>query len=167
MSKRIKILLNDGQAAIIDASDHHLVKPFTWTTHRRNNICYARAWLGRKNGKRQSVYMHRLIMRPRRNQLIDHRNTNGLHNWRKNMRACTRSQNGMNSRSVSITKSSRYKGVSLHQASKKWKANITLNGEHHYLGLFTGQRAAAMAYDKAALRLHGEFARLNFGDAHA
>ena len=46
---------------------------------------------------------------------------------------------------------------------RKWGAKITANNRSRYLGYFDSQIEAPKAYDKAAKRLHGEFAVLNFG----
>ena len=57
-----------------------------------------------------------------------------------------------------------YKGVyECFTPSKKgmWKALITKNYVSHKLGYFTTKEEAALAYNKAAVELHGEFARLN------
>ena len=55
---------------------------------------------------------------------------------------------------------SRFKGVSV--ACGKWTAAIISRGERHFLGAFSDEVAAALAYDAAAVDLHGEFALLNF-----
>lgn len=43
---------------------------------------------------------------------------------------------------------SRYRGVSLHGCGK-WTAQANLSGKKVYLGLFTSERSAALAYRKA------------------
>jgi hypothetical protein len=40
-------------------------------------------------------------------------------------------------------------------------ASINKDGKCFYLGVFTNQEEAALAYNKAAIQLHGEFACLN------
>lgn len=54
-----------------------------------------------------------------------------------------------------------YRGVSKRNASK-WAAQIGCGGVTHHLGTYESVEDAARAYDKAAIELHGEFARLNF-----
>lgn len=45
----------------------------------------------------------------------------------------------------------------------KWRAYIQYKGKQVNLGRFDTQTEAGRAYDKAAKRLHGDIAKLNFG----
>jgi ribosomal protein L19E len=108
--------------------------------------------------------MHRLIMGvtdPK--NIIDHKDCDGLNNQKSNLRRCTQGQNQANrpKRSYSIGK---YKGIALAPTKRKvrWRAQIKNIGKVLGLGYFDTQEEAAMAYDKAALEIHGEFANLNF-----
>jgi hypothetical protein len=58
-----------------------------------------------------------------------------------------------------------FKGVSPHK--KRWIAQIECDGKHYYLGLFKDATSAAFEHDKAAIKLHGEFAVLNFPERRA
>ena len=42
-------------------------------------------------------------------------------------------------------------------------AKITAKGKQYFLGVFKTEEAAGRAYDEAAKKYHGEYARLNFG----
>jgi hypothetical protein len=78
-----------------------------------------------------------------------------------NLRIASHGQNLMN-RGINRNNKSGYKGVAFHKSTGKWQAQIMSGGRFKYLGCFTTPEAAALAYDKAAKELHGEFARLNF-----
>ncbi len=58
--------------------------------------------------------------------------------------------------------SSRFRGVSLNKASRKWEARIRESGKNHYLGSFTDEEAAARAFDNAAIAMRGPSAVCNF-----
>ena len=55
------------------------------------------------------------------------------------------------------------KGVTAIQRKhgKRYRAQITLNGKIHHLGVFDTLKEAADAYDEAAKQLFGDFAYLN------
>jgi hypothetical protein len=93
-------------------------------------------------------------------KLLDHIDGNGINNRLENLREATSSQNAHNMRK-SRRNTSGFKGVSKHKATGSWQANIALNGKQRFLGLFDTAKAASEAYDAAAEKLHGEFARTN------
>ena len=106
--------------------------------------------------------MHRLIMRPSPGQIVDHINGDGLDNRRENLRLCNNTQNMQNARKKKGT-ISRYKGVRFCRRvkEKQWRAGITVHGKNIYLGYYLTQEGAALAYNLAAEKHFGEFAKLN------
>ena len=93
-----------------------------------------------------------------RGQTVDHINGDRLDNRRANLRLCDRAQSTWNRGPRGGRK---FKGVTM-LPSGRWQSYITARGCQQYLGLFNTAEEAAAAYDDAARRLHGEFARLNF-----
>lgn len=94
-------------------------------------------------------------------EVVDHIDGNILNNSIENLRAATASSNMMNSRKTTKPTASKYKGV-LKGNKDNWRARITLQGTRFNLGTFINELDAALAYDKAAKELFGEFAKLNF-----
>ena len=76
------------------------------------------------------------------------------------LRVATRAQNVLNTKR-SIKNTSGFKGVSWYKRDGDWLAQITINGEYHYLGYYPTPELAHAAYCEAAVKYHGEFA--NFG----
>jgi hypothetical protein len=95
---------------------------------------------------------------------VDHWNRDTLDDRRSNLRICLRGQNNTNSRKRSrpAGTSSRFKGVSWRKQKGRWVAKIRKNDSHYFLGYFDSEEDAARAYDAAARRIFGEFARTNF-----
>lgn len=144
-------LTSNGERFIFDIDDFELVSKHNWAIGGRGYLS------SRINGK--SIKMHRLIMGfP--NYQLDHRDTLKTNNRRNNLRRCTQTENNYNKEKFRGF-TSRFKGVSWKQQIKKWCSRISHNKNQIYLGVFNSEIEAALAYNEAALRLHGEFARLN------
>jgi hypothetical protein len=77
-----------------------------------------------------------------------------------NLRLATLRQNNCNKKSLEGS-TSKYLGVHIAAATGKPTASISINNKIKYLGTFTNEQDAALAYNKAALEAHGEFANLN------
>lgn len=79
-----------------------------------------------------------------------------------NCRWATRTQQMHNTRNKSNKRTSRFRGVSRHSKSGRYRAQIRHAKKYYDLGCFATELAAALAYDDAAHRMAGRFARLNF-----
>ena len=148
-----RIPLGNGLFAILDDTDYEEISKHKWYVSRHGPTIYA---ICRKRGG--IVYMHRMIMRPRKGYIVDHIDGNGLNNRRCNLRVCTPRQNQANRRPRGGT--SRFVGV--RRSRDKWDAGLHWRGKYVYLGLFEDEVEAAKARDRKAYELHGEYAYLNF-----
>lgn len=148
------IPIKQGGFALVDDCDFDSLSKFTWLMH---NAGYA---IRREeiNGVQKNIRMHRQIMGFPDGKDIDHINRNKLDNRKDNLRVCTRLQNSKNQK-LKPCNTSGFKGVS--KLKTKWQANIRNGKTFSYLGCFNAPKEAAQAYDRAALRLHGEFACTN------
>lgn len=79
-----------------------------------------------------------------------------------NCRWVNRTNQMQNTRKRGENPTSRFKGVSWCANVNKWRVQIVKDKKWMHIGLFTNEVKAALAYDKAARRLFGEFAHCNF-----
>ena|ERR1035437_5844174 len=159
----IKIPLSQNKFATIDAEDFQRVNQFKWTVSK---LGYPQAIInsykkGQKHNKiLTSIYLHRLILNfPK--QSMDHIDNNKLNCQKSNLRLCTQKQNARN-QSIKSSNTSGYKGVSWSKTMNKWEARINPDYKAMVLGYFNNKVSAAIAYDEAAKKHFGEFARTNF-----
>ncbi len=153
-----RIDLGHGNVALIDEGDFDTIKHWCWHATRSDHRIYAvhdESIRGRARFKR--IYMHRLITAALSGQIVDHISGDTLDNRRCNLRFVTPHQNAMN-RGPTRNSTSPYRGVNLFKRDGTWHAAI----KRRYLGTYKSAAEAAVAYDAAAVKEFGEYARLNF-----
>lgn len=159
MKEHKEIPLTQNKFALVDIKDFDYLNQFKWCTHKQRNTYYAVRSI-KKNGKKALLLMHREILKPPKGMCTDHINGDGLDNRRGNLRICSNSQNLMN-RGKQKNNASGFKGVWWQKIERKWQAQIQVNKKVISLGYYPTKECAAIAYNEAATKYHGEFARLN------
>jgi hypothetical protein len=157
--KVFEIAFACGKAAICDEQDAATVGRHTW----HFSVNYRGGYAATKVGKK-TLYMHRLIAKARRGEIVDHINRDKLDNRRCNLRIATPSENAANQRS-SVTNSTGYRGVFRHRSgfrSQVYIKRMPVRGRTRRTAV-----EAARDYDALASLHYGEFAQLNFGGADA
>jgi hypothetical protein len=147
------IPLTQGFYTYVDAEDFEWLNRYHW--HAYNGYASRCDGSGR-------IYMHREIMKTPKGMVVDHINGNGFDNTRANIRNVTRGENMHNQRKHAGT-ASIYKGVTRGQSSKgSWCARAAWGDHRLTAGTFASEVEAARAYDRLAVELFGEHARVNF-----
>jgi hypothetical protein len=162
------IPLTRGMFAQVDDEDFERVSAYKWSAHTSSGTVYARRRprvIGQRP-KKESIYLHRFILRVTSDAKVDHVNHDGLDCQKSNLRTCTQSQNLGNQR-IRSDNTSGAKGVRWHKAAQKWSAEIQIGRSRRWLGLFMTKEQASAAYDTAAVELFGEFAYTNRDGAAA
>lgn len=146
-----KILLSQNKIALIDDGDFEEVNKHDWMYDGR----YARTRI-----KGKELRLHRLIMNPAKGLEVDHINGDSLDNRRMNLRLCSHKENLRNQR-LNKANTSGFKGVCWVKNRAQWQASIRVDQRCRYLGSFSKIEEAAKAYNDAATKYFGEFARIN------
>jgi len=126
-------------------------------------------WLTTCNGKpywkvsvmRKTMYLHHVVFLLHHGFLpkyIDHKDGNSTNNQIENLREATQSQNIANSK-LSASNTSGYKGVVWRKDTKKWQAQLTVDGKNISLGSHTTKEKAHEAYKSASSKYFEEFSR--------
>lgn len=153
-----------SRACFVDDEDYEMLKNRKWS---ENGNGYPRNGFTNRilNPNKQQIFvmMHRVIMWSPDGMVIDHIDGNKLNNQKKNLRVCSPTDNKRN-RGMSRRNTSGYKGVYWQRANKKWYAAINTDERFLNVGSFENKEDAARAYNAAASKYHGEFAKLNVID---
>ena len=156
--KEIKI--TKGYVTQVSDEDYDELKKYKWFADVRPCTVYARRTKSINEENQKKIFIHRQILKVKLGEYTDHIDGNGLNNTRENLRIVTSCQNNRNRKKIP-GRSSKYKGVSFEKDRNKWRSIIINNYQKIDLGRFDNEVDAAKAYNKAAIELFGEFARLN------
>jgi hypothetical protein len=105
---------------------------------------------------------HEVIGRPPKGMVTDHIDGNKQNNVRANLRHVSKQ---VNNQKLNTPTSSNSTFVGVHyypDPNRPFIARISYNNKLIYLGSYTTAEEAAKAYDKKAIELFGEHARVNF-----
>lgn len=156
-----EIPLTRGYVAIVDDEDYDKLAAHKWRAHvdKRTQHVYAVREVSAPGIRfaRYTERMAKVVLNAGDDVIVDHINGKTLDNTRRNLRKSTRQQNAYNQQGRGA-----YKGITYHKASGKWVAQIMHNYVNVYLGIYATPEEAARAYDEAARKRFGAFARVNF-----
>lgn len=138
------IPLTKGQCAVIDEESYSKVCGISWYASEGSdgNGYYAVGSSG--------IRMHRLIMNPGVDEIVDHIDGDGLNNTLKNLRVGTQSQNCVNRK---ITPGKHLRGA--RKKGRRWQAYIKFRGKQRSLGYYDTEQEAHEAYLEEGARIHG------------
>jgi len=152
-----EIPLTRGMIAIVSKKDYNNLKKIKWHVVENYKCFYAAKW---DSKNKNNATMHRIILGlTDKKKEVDHIDGNGLNNQRSNLRIATRKQNSHNQRPKGG--SSKYIGVRWVENKNRFRAQIKVDGKCISLGSHVTEDAAGKAYNKAAKKHYGKFARLN------
>lgn len=149
--------MNESVKLRIDLRDLHLIKKYKYNLTTPNKTP---RYLYRISPEKRMISLHREIIKAPKGSLVDHINGNVFDVRRSNLRLASYRQNSCN-RSKHRAASSKYLGVGFHKAAGKWRVRIRDGAKRLEVGHYNCEIQAARAYNEAALKYHGEFARLN------
>ena len=149
-----EILTKSGYLIQVDDEDYDKLLIHKWHISRTNkNNLYAMRHAV-VNGKQTKLYLHREVLGFPEN-IVDHKDLNGLNCQKANLQLSNKSKNGQNRRAYGKIK---YLGVSEHE--NKFRMQIWATGKR-YSKLCKTKEEAALMYNEYAKIIYGETARLN------
>ena len=138
-----------GEEFYFDLEDYDKIKDYCWCFNDQDYVVA-------HNKSGNNIRLHRLILNINdKDIIIDHKNRRKNDNRKSNLRIATKSENAMN-RPADIRSTTGYKGV--HKVGNKYTANIGLNNETIYLGIFDSMEDAAECRYRNEKEIFGEFA---------
>lgn len=142
---------NTNQPFYFDKEDFDLIKDYAWLENDQGYIVSRN-----KDGDTSLIRMHRLIMNPPKDVLIDHRNLKRYDNQKHNLREANKQLNGIN-RPHNINNSVGVKGVEPYD-NDRYLARICVDGKNIHIGIFDSLEDAKQAREDKEKELFGEFA---------
>jgi len=143
--------LGHGFSTLVDEESYAKFSDRKWKRHPSGYACRDTS----VNGKRKTLWLHRLILNPPEDLFVDHINGDPLDNRLENLRVATQTENARNRKN----RKGRVlpKCVREETPGKAYRAYITVNKKYIGLGTFKTPEEAHQAYVEASKKYHGEF----------
>lgn len=164
-----RLPLASGQTALIDAQDVEYASCFRWTFVPKTGPGRQEKW-----HNSAIISLARIITNAGPSDRIIHRDDDYLNCRRDNLMVGDWNQKAYRHRKTRTRSgrpvTSKFKGVHWDdhggQRPGAWRASIRVHYKLHSLGRFQDEIRAAEAYDAAAFKYFGQFARLNFPEQY-
>jgi len=149
---------------LIDDEDFEKYSKIRWRARNNHgsNMFYIASYVyveGTK--KRKNIELGRYLLDAQKGEIIDHINRDTLDNRKCNLRICSTAENNRNTIKRKDGLTSNYKGVYWKKEMKKYCAQINFNRKKIFIGYYDNEDQAAIAYNIAAVKYFGRFARPN------
>lgn len=142
--------------SLVDDDDYPIVSKYIWSLSSHGYV------VRRARGKENKL--HRFIAEIHHwnvgENIIDHINRDKKDNRKSNLRICTLQQNSFNRKRQSDDATSHYKGVTKRE-NGHWRMRVYVDGKPYCDETYRTEIEAAVAYNSAAAKAHGEYALLN------
>lgn len=142
--------------ALVDDDDYPIVSKYHWHLTSQGYV------EGKVNA--EHIKLHRFIAKIHHwnvgENVIDHINRDKKDNRKSNLRICTFQQNLFNRIQQFNDATSGYKGVSKRE-NGHWRMRVYIDGKCYCDETYRTEIEAAIAYNRAAVKAHGQYALLN------
>lgn len=141
-----EVLTRNGESILISLEDYEKVKDICWSFNSRGYV------VGLNHGT--NVTMHRYIMEPEDDLLVDHYNGHRFDNRRENLRLCNKSQNIWNSSHGSIDGT---RCIQYIDRLKKYRLRLYKDHKPYLDKVYNTLDEAVKARDENELAYKGEY----------
>lgn len=156
--KEITLKNTNEYVAIVDDEDYKKVSQYKWSFSLKRVI-------RTKKLNNKILYLHQFILLNyylnNEKTIIIHIDGNFLNCTRENLKIVTVKEKARTKSKTLNNKTSVYKGVCFQKDRLKWRSSICVDYKKINLGSFCNEKDAAKAYNEAATKYFGEFAKLN------
>ncbi|MFA2595241.1 HNH endonuclease [Bacillus cereus] len=136
--------------ALIDSEDIPLIRKRKWYLEKRTGYVNS----GKGGDK---ISLHRFIMKPKEEEVVDHKDGNKLDNRKINLQAVKQLYNVQKKQKQS-NNTSGVIGVWYHKQRSKWVAELKTPHKKHYLGAYDDIESAIRIRLEGEKKYFGEFA---------
>ena len=162
-----KIKLTQGRYALIDDEDYPYLSRFNWMLNKKKREIMGSVYeyeyackMIQRNKIQIMVYMYEFLIEAINYECVVFKNKNTLDYRKSNLGLVSYGVRGTMAKKRKGTYS-KYKGLTYRPKKKIFEVRICKDKKTYYLGKFKSEKKAAIAYNKKAKELYGEFAYQN------